>query len=105
MEKLIITFSISIIAGIILCLFMIAFHIRLGNAIITGLFLSDIILFGVYITDIINNINSDDTFFVLIYLLVSLVVYGIYIPFAYINYTSDRCICRCCRKNNYDQLV
>ena len=104
MEKLIITSVIAVVVATFTSLFLISFGVKLLSSICSGLIVSDIILFIVFTPDIINGTNSDEIFYIIIYIILCIILYIPWIIYLFVSNTSERCICRCCRKFDYSEL-
>ena len=103
-DKLIVAFICSIISGMVITLLAISVSMRTFTSIFFGFIASDIVLLGVYASDIINNSNNIDLVYVFYYILgtiVFIVTSGMY---TLIRSNSHRCVCRCCRNYEYDEI-
>lgn len=104
MEKLLFAFLISIISGFVCTLLGVAVSLRAFTAIFFGLTISDVILMALYSSEIISNSNNPDLVYVFFYILGSVIVIlssGLY---TLIRSNSSRCVCRCCRNYDYEEL-
>lgn len=105
MYKLIYSFSISILVGILAAIFSASLRIKVINSIFIGLLISDILQIIFYIPDIISSSNQDEVWYTIIYIILSLIFYILYIPYTLISSTSSACICKRCRPSEYDKLL
>lgn len=104
MEKLALAFIISIILGIISSIFLIILGIRVKNIFLPGILVSDLILFIFYNHEIIYTPNIDDLFYIFIYYFFSVLFLIGYLSYLFISISSNRCICKSCRKSNYSEI-
>lgn len=105
MQKILFTFLISLTSGSFLSIALIALSIRVFSSLFFGFFLSDIIMISMYSYDIVTNSNNDDLFYVFFYIISTigiLIASGMYIL---IRNNSDRCICKCCIRNKYEEII
>ena len=101
MEKLIISFTVASVTSVAICLFLISCGVKIFNSICVGLIISNTILFAIFTPDLLNNTNTDETFYVISYICICLAVYVIWIIYLCLDSRTDRCICPCCRKYEY----
>ena len=106
MEKIIFAFAISVIIGILASIFAIVLGINILNGIFIYFLISDTMIIGLYLPDIIADTNKNDLNYVFGYFIVSCLFYLIYIPYALIKNNTNKCI-KCqpripCSRRDYD---
>ena len=104
MEKILLAFLVAIVIGTIFSIFLIILGIKIKNIFLPGILVSDLILFIFYKDEIINNLNSNDLFYIFIYFLFSILFLIIYIIYLFISISSNRCICKLYRKSSYEEI-
>lgn len=103
MEKLIYAFIVSIIIGILSSGFSVALSIKVINAIFVGVLMSDILLLGFYMPNLISNTDDSDLNYVFVYIIISFLFYMIYIPYVLVR-NNGNCICKSLRCSEYSYL-
>ena len=105
MQKLILTFIIAVCAGIFSSIGLIAVNIRVVSSLFIAVVISDIIVLGMYANEIIVNSSDPDLLYVLGYIIITVMI-GLIISFyVLIRNNSDRCICKCCYRSHYDEII
>ena len=105
MNKLVYSFSTSIICGILSAILAISIRIKIINSIFIGLLASDVIQLVFYINDIIASANQDQVWYTITYIIISLIFDVLYILYIFITDASSKCVCKCFRQSEYDKLI
>lgn len=80
--------------------------IKVINAIFVGVLLSNIIIVGLYIPDMIADTRKDDMVYVIAYVILCIFFYAVYFPYVLLKNNRDCIIkCKCCHRYSYlDEL-
>lgn len=103
MLKIIYAFIVSILVGLVTLAFSIILSIKTINSIFIGLLISNVILVGMYIPDMINNTMENDLIYIIAYTVICFIFYLFYIPYILI---INNCYFRlkCCNRDNYLEM-
>jgi hypothetical protein len=104
MEKILLAFLISLFLSSLGSLLLIAVGVKLISAIFIGLLASDVILIIIYFPDMINSTNTSDLIYILGYVIVTVFIGVIYAVYTFVTDTTKKCVCKCCRKVDYENL-
>jgi len=104
MEKILIAILIMSLLGVFTTSLSLVIGVKLCSAIFLGIMTTDVAVTIMYFPDMISNSNLPEIPYILGYISITGLSWIVYIIYTFLSDPSERCVCRCCRRMDYQYI-